>query len=199
LWGPNIVREATGIARSFANLSCAIAATELREDLWAMRGDMYAQNELLSNIYAMQSLGYGGNILLNNWDPAYGTWRNIEVCQPGMTPIPIETYPGYGDPYQYPTDGTYVPPVVVDQPQPVPQPVPGDGSDHPARYRTVFPGDTLTGIAQDDINQAITQGHDTGFYNDVNGYVQVIASMNHLTDPNTIYAGEVLELPPFLS
>ncbi len=177
---------------------------ELREDLYALRGDIYAQDELLNSVYRSEA-GYGAGIVLNNWDPNLGTWGNIELTQPGCAPVTINTFPNYND--QYPTDGNVPPPggdVPLPPTDPTPPggdqpPPPADGSDHAPRYRIVQLGDTLSGIAQDDINIAVNQGHDTGFNNDLNGYVQYIAQLNALSDPNTIYAGEELQLPPYLS
>lgn len=71
------------------------AADELSEDLYAMRGDMYAQDQLLSEVSRYDRKGLGADLSLRNWDPARGTWDNIEIVGPGGV-IPINTY-GYDD------------------------------------------------------------------------------------------------------
>jgi hypothetical protein len=75
------------------------AASELSEDLYAMRGDMYAQDQLLNEVNSFDNKGIGGDLYLGNWDPQRGTWDNVQIYQPGGWSIPIQTYGGYDDQY----------------------------------------------------------------------------------------------------
>lgn len=77
----------------------ALAAQELDEDLYNLRGDMYAQDELLSEVNQYERKGIGADIYLGNWNPARGTWDNIQVVQPGVGNYQIQTYDGWNDPW----------------------------------------------------------------------------------------------------
>ncbi len=73
------------------------AAINLREDLWNLRGDMYAQDQLLSEVNRYERKGIGADIYLGNWNPLRGTWDNINVVTPTGRAIPINTYGGWDD------------------------------------------------------------------------------------------------------
>jgi hypothetical protein len=73
------------------------AALELKEDLYAMRGDVYAQDELLNEVNALDRKGLGADLQLGAWDPSRGTWDQINVVQPGAPPIQVGIFGGYDD------------------------------------------------------------------------------------------------------
>lgn len=63
-----------------------------------MRGDRYAQDELLSEVSQYEAKGIGADLYLGNWDPARGTWDDIEVIpNDGSEAIPLQAYDD-GDP-----------------------------------------------------------------------------------------------------
>ena len=96
-WGRNIENEAASVAFHMDQGNLQGAATELSQDLYAMRGDMYAQDQLLSEVNRFDRKGLGADIYMSNWDPARGTWDNIQLYEPGIGSIPINTYGGYYD------------------------------------------------------------------------------------------------------
>jgi hypothetical protein len=74
------------------------AADELAADLYQMKGDRYAQDELLSEVDSAETKGIGADIQLNSWDPDRGTWDDIEITpNDGSANIPITAY-DYDDP-----------------------------------------------------------------------------------------------------
>jgi hypothetical protein len=62
-----------------------------------MRGDIYAQDDLLNQVNAIERKGVGADLQLGNWDPIRGTWDNIAVVQPGLAPIGVQTFNAYTD------------------------------------------------------------------------------------------------------
>lgn len=104
-WAPSIHQEAGMITDLLNRGDTANAAQYLNVDLFNMRGDVYAQNELLSEIRQEQS-GYGATLFLGNgWDPDRGTWNTVEVVSPepppGYQPAPSYLLHVYDEP---PTD-----------------------------------------------------------------------------------------------
>jgi hypothetical protein len=80
------------------------AADQLASDLYAMRGDRYAQDELLGEINRDEIKGIGADLVLRDWDPARGTWDDIQVVPNDGSPgIPITAY-DYQDPTPWVTD-----------------------------------------------------------------------------------------------
>jgi hypothetical protein len=74
------------------------AADELASDLYSMRGDRYAQDELLGEVNADELKGVGADIQLNGWNPERGTWDDIQIVPgDGSGSIQIPVY-DYGDP-----------------------------------------------------------------------------------------------------
>ncbi|HEY9758396.1 MAG TPA: cell envelope integrity protein TolA [Oculatellaceae cyanobacterium] len=104
-WAPSIHQEAGMITDLLNRGDTVNAAQYLNVDLFNMRGDVYAQNELLSEIRQEQS-GYGATLFLGNgWDPERGTWNTVEVVSPepppGYQPAPSYFLHVYDEP---PTD-----------------------------------------------------------------------------------------------
>jgi hypothetical protein len=98
IWQPTIQQEAQSITSALDAGATVAAANELNADLWAMRGDLYGQNELLTEVHNQQN-GEGAQLYLGQWDPMRGTWDNMEVESPapppGYQPDPsyrIQTY-----------------------------------------------------------------------------------------------------------
>jgi hypothetical protein len=90
------------------------AADELASDLYQMKGDRYAQDELLSEVNGDDFKGIGADIQLNYWDPDRGTWDDIEVVpNDGSPSIPVTAY-DYDDPP--PWDQLQTIPPVLDDP-----------------------------------------------------------------------------------
>jgi hypothetical protein len=98
-WNRNIENEAVNIAFQMDRGNLQGAAMELSEGLYAMRGDMYAQDQLLNSVNRMDRKGMGADLYLGNWDPMRGTWDNIQVYEQGVGSVPIRTYGGYYDQY----------------------------------------------------------------------------------------------------
>jgi hypothetical protein len=62
-------------------------------DLYQMKGDRFAQDELLNEISASEVKGIGADLYLGNWDPERGTWDDIRVIpNDGTESIPLEAY-----------------------------------------------------------------------------------------------------------
>ena len=91
-WQPTINQESTNIAGALGANDTQTAATELNNDLWAMRGDIYGQNDLLQAVQNQTPQGEGAQLYLGNWDPTSGTWDDIRVlaqpAPPGYQPAP---------------------------------------------------------------------------------------------------------------
>ena len=69
------------------------AADELSMDLYQIKGDRYAQDELLNQIYSADRKGTGADLQLKNWDPDRGTWDDIQVVpDDGSQSIQINAY-----------------------------------------------------------------------------------------------------------
>jgi len=96
-----------------------------------MKGDMYAQDNLLNQVNQIEQKGVGADIQLGSWDPDRGTWDDVEITQPGVNPIPVSTFSGYGD--AYPGDPVDTTPGD-----------PGDGTDAPVA-QTYRIGDGMGG------------------------------------------------------
>jgi hypothetical protein len=62
-----------------------------------MRGDIYAQDKLLSEVNQIEKKGVGADIRLNGWNADRGTWDDVEIVQPGQPSIPINVFGGYKD------------------------------------------------------------------------------------------------------
>ena len=85
-WHPTINQESQNVAEMLDAGQTRAAANALNNDLWAMRGDLYGQNELLQEVAKAQSpSGEGAQLYLGDWDPTRGTWDTIEVVSP---PVP---------------------------------------------------------------------------------------------------------------
>jgi hypothetical protein len=120
------------------------AADELAMDLYQMKGDRYAQDELLSEINSDDVKMVGADLRLDNWDPDRGTWDDIEIVpNDGSDSIPVTAY-DYDDPPPY--DQVQSPPTDTDRDQ--------DRSVDPSRDedRSVDP-DTIPDPLVDDSNQ----------------------------------------------
>jgi hypothetical protein len=94
-WNQKIENEAAKLAVKLDRGDKTGASIELTEDLYAMHGDVYAQNQLFSKIYKYERKGAGLDLYLGNWDHAHGSWDNIQIFDPvvwGSTIkfIPIE-------------------------------------------------------------------------------------------------------------
>ena len=103
VWNNEINNEAVNIAGILDSGNAQLAAQQLSNDLFEMRGDMYAQDQLLAN--TAEHPGIGAMLELNNWDPARGTWDDVEIQPASNDPepnIPIQVYNGYGDGYVQP-------------------------------------------------------------------------------------------------
>jgi hypothetical protein len=90
-WQPTINQESGSVASALNANDTPTAAAELNRDLWAMRGDIYGQNELLQEVQNQVS-GEGAQLYLGQWDPTRGSWDDIRVqAQPapeGYQPPP---------------------------------------------------------------------------------------------------------------
>ena len=91
-WDAQIGSEAAAIVDELDKGNAEEAAVRLKEDLKAMGGDMYAQDQLLSDINLMEKKGVGADLNLGTWNPGKGTWDNMNVEETGIYPIPISTY-----------------------------------------------------------------------------------------------------------
>jgi hypothetical protein len=96
-WKDQIHSEATKIAGQMDAGNGAAAALELKQDLYAMRGDLYAQDELISQVNQSERKGAGADIHLNAWNPGQGTWENVEVFQSGKPPVYIRPFAASND------------------------------------------------------------------------------------------------------
>ena len=67
-WQPMINQEAHNIAAQLMTNNIGAAGAELNQDLFNMRGDLYAQNQLLSQINAMDQNGSGGRLYLGDYN-----------------------------------------------------------------------------------------------------------------------------------
>jgi hypothetical protein len=70
--------------------------------MFQMRGDIYAQNELLNQVNTLENKGVGADLNLGNWNPLRGTWDNITITpDPGdpITPVQsVDPYDRFGNP-----------------------------------------------------------------------------------------------------
>lgn len=82
------------------------AAAELSEDLYNLRGDMYAQDQLLSQVNRFDRKGFGADISLGPWDPVRGTWDNVQIVSRNGS-IPIRTYSGWDDDWNIAVGGNF--------------------------------------------------------------------------------------------
>jgi hypothetical protein len=97
--------EANYIGGLLYNGNANDAANVLNSDLFQMRGDIYAQDALLSQVQtAENSLNQqnfnpdAATLNFGNWDPNIGTWDNKEIDAPGMAAQPVQTYDSFGNP-----------------------------------------------------------------------------------------------------
>jgi len=82
----------------------------LNNDLFQMRGDIYAQDELINETKNQENfqnqVNFNPNsadLFLGNWDPVIGTWDNMEIDAAGVPPQqnlgnPVTTYDSFGNP-----------------------------------------------------------------------------------------------------
>jgi hypothetical protein len=70
--------------------------------MFQMRGDIYAQDQLMSRTTNFEVGGPGAATLnLGNWNPILGTWDNSVITPaPGdpTPPIPVEPFDRFGNP-----------------------------------------------------------------------------------------------------
>jgi hypothetical protein len=97
LWKDVMRTEAANIVGKLDSGKTAEAAQELKEDLYAMRGDLYGQDELLSQINSLDKKGSAADINLRAWSPERGTWDNMEVVQQEKMPFAIHTFGAAAD------------------------------------------------------------------------------------------------------
>lgn len=84
------------------------AANRLNSDLYALRGNIEAQNVLLGMVEKGDRKGAGTDLRLGEWNPATGTFDSIEV-------LPALTDPGKGIPVStYESPDAPQPPGVID-------------------------------------------------------------------------------------
>jgi len=91
-WEAPVKSEAAVVANLLDSGKGAEAAKELSEDLFAMKGDLYAQDELLHEIDQLEKKTVGADLQLKQWDPNRGTWGDVEIVQTGSPPINIKVY-----------------------------------------------------------------------------------------------------------
>lgn len=148
------------------------AAEQLKEDLYLLRGDMYAQDQLLYSINSKDLKGFGGDLVLDKWNPERGTWDDVRIRDNmGSPDIPVRTF-GYDDP------------------TPWPDTVQNQGSDQNVDIYVVQSGDSLSKIARDRLAETSASSPR------VQSYVQDIAVLNNLENPNKIEVGQRLKMPP---
>lgn len=81
----------------------AEASYELNRELYDLRYDRYAQNELLREIADQLRRDRGGWLNLDKWNPNSGTWDTIEVVPPAPPPpAPDQPQPKPEDPIPVP-------------------------------------------------------------------------------------------------
>jgi hypothetical protein len=109
IWSANMNAEANYIG-GLLNTGDAVNATNvLSNDLFQMRGDIYAQDELLSMVKNAEDFqnqvnpnpNGSADLFLGNWDPGIGTWDNKEIDAPGVPPgqgNSVPTYDSFGNP-----------------------------------------------------------------------------------------------------
>lgn len=98
LWRDPINFEGTAIAHLLDSADTQGAADELASDLYALKGDRYAQDDLLSAVYNSEQKSVGADLELNNWNQDNGTWDTVEVWpNNGSANITIPIY-NYADP-----------------------------------------------------------------------------------------------------
>jgi len=73
------------------------AADELAGDLYQMKGDRYAQDELLSEVDSDETKSVGADIQLNSWIRREEPGMTLKLHQTTLCNIPITAY-DYNDP-----------------------------------------------------------------------------------------------------
>lgn len=96
-WKDVMLKEAANIVQKLDSGKAAEAAQELREDLFAMRGDLYGQDELISQVNKLDRKGSGADLNLKAWSPERGTWDNMEMIVKGSMPNSIHTFGSASD------------------------------------------------------------------------------------------------------
>ncbi len=92
VWQTNIEAEADYVAGLLDSGNAAAAANELNQDMFEMRGDIYAQDHLLNRVNTLEVKGVGADLNLGPWDPIRGTWDNITITpDPADTITPVQT------------------------------------------------------------------------------------------------------------
>jgi hypothetical protein len=109
-WNPIIRAEARQIADLLDEGNTAAAMTLLNAELYDLRYDRYAQNELLRDVSEFERFH---RLHLDRWDPDAGTWGNIDVTPP-PPPVPPDQPPDQPPP---------------PEPAPVPLPAPPQQDD----------------------------------------------------------------------
>ncbi|MBX9694772.1 MAG: hypothetical protein K2Z81_20460, partial [Cyanobacteria bacterium] len=87
-WNPVISMEARRIATLIETGNGREAMYELNRELYDLRYDRYAQNQLLREISDNLRRDRGGWLNLDRWNPNSGTWDTIEIVPPAPPPPP---------------------------------------------------------------------------------------------------------------
>jgi hypothetical protein len=69
--------------------------------MFQMRGDIYAQDQLLSRVNQLEVKGVGADLNLGNWRPDLGTWENSVITPaPGdpTPPLQVAPFDQFGNP-----------------------------------------------------------------------------------------------------
>jgi hypothetical protein len=97
-WAQPMMDVALSVANRMDAGDAQGAADRLSSALYAMKGDRYSQDELLSAVNVDDRKGVGVDMQLKSWDPVLGTWSDIKVVPGDGSPaIPIRVY-DYSDP-----------------------------------------------------------------------------------------------------
>lgn len=148
---------------------------------------MYAQDQLLYKINSNDLKGFGGDLVLDKWNPERGTWDDVRIIDNNGGPdIPIRTF-GYDDPPPWGADP--VPPDQVPADDPNAPIDPLMQSDKSGEIYIVKPGDSLSKIARSRLNEkSVNQKVQT--------YVDDIVDLNNIANPHRIDVGQRLKMPP---
>jgi hypothetical protein len=102
VWGNNIESEADYVAGLLDSGNATGAAQELNQDMFQMRGDIYAQDQLLNRVNLLETKGVGADLNLGNWNPLRGTWDSITITpdpNDNVTPVQsVDPFDGFGNP-----------------------------------------------------------------------------------------------------
>jgi hypothetical protein len=78
--------EGTVISSSLDAGDTQAAATRLNSDLYALRGNLDAQNALLGMVDVSDKKGSGADLNIGSWNQDTGNYDNIEILPKGATP-----------------------------------------------------------------------------------------------------------------